>query len=309
MEPIRPDDDELRGKKRPTKTPEKKPEKPEKPKAPKAEVAPRKQKAGKGGGSGAAVWMLTLLLLAGFALGGVVWFDQQQRVKALEAQLEEADYWARQSKLALARFEGELSETGESLEQTGASMAEQLQAHSVRLASADEEIGKLWVLAKDQNRKQLTEQRARIDELESGLTGQREALTALQAEMGALGERLDSDLAGTNKRMDEQNAEVVARVDELAGQVAGVGDLVEQRLQRFAQERRLADEEVQTRLQALERQSGRQAEAGELEQARARLAELEETVKSIDSSRSQLTSRLVRLADEVDELQRRMATQ
>lgn len=306
MEPIRPDDDELRGKKRPTKTPEKKPDKP---KASKAEAAPRKQKAAKGGGSGAAVWMLTLLLLAGFALGGVVWFDQQQRVKALEAQLEEADYWARQSKLALARFEGELSETGESLEQTGASMAEQLQAHSVRLASADEEIGKLWVLAKDQNRKQLTEQRARIDELESGLTGQREALTALQAGMAALGERLDGDLAGTNKRMDEQNAEVVARVEELAGQVAGVDDQVEQRLQRFVQERRLADEEVQTRLQALERQSGRQAEAGELEQARARLAELEEAVKSIDSSRSQLTSRLVRLADEVDELQRRMDAQ
>lgn len=306
MEPIRPDDDELRGKKRPTKTPEKKPDKPN---ASKAEAAPRKQKAAKGGGSGAAVWMLTLLLLAGFALGGVVWFDQQQRVKALEAQLEEADYWARQSKLALARFEGELSETGESLEQTGASMAEQLQAHSVRLASADEEIGKLWVLAKDQNRKQLTEQRARIDELESGLTGQREALTALQAGMAALGERLDGDLAGTNKRMDEQNAEVVARVEELAGQVAGVDDQVEQRLQRFVQERRLADEEVQTRLQALERQSGRQAEAGELEQARARLAELEEAVKSIDSSRSQLTSRLVRLADEVDELQRRMDAQ
>ncbi|MDC0663857.1 hypothetical protein [Marinobacter sp. SS21] len=317
MEPIRPDDDELRGM-RPQKSPKtkagnsavakpdiaasgvKKTSKPRQPSKP----------GGRGhGGAGVGLWLLALLLVAGSALGGAAWFSQQQRIAALESQLEEADYWARQSKLALARFEGELSETGESLEETGASMAERLQAHSGRLDTVDQEIGKLWVLANERNRKQLVEQQARIGTLGTAMAGQQEALTAIQADIAALGGRLDAAMAKTNERMDAQGNQLAGRLQELSGQLDTVGDQVELRLRRFVQERSLAEQEVRTRVQALERRAGQQAEASALDQAEARLAQLEQTVRSIDSSRSQLTSRLVRLSDEVATLRQQMATQ
>jgi len=315
MEPIRPDDDELRGM-RPKISAETKAGNGARRKADTA--ASGVNKPGKSvktdkpavhgrGGSGAAVWLLVLLLVGGFALGGLAWFDQQQRIAVLESQLEEADYWARQSKLALARFEGELSETGESLEETGASMAERLQAHSGRLDTVDEEIGKLWVLANERNRKQLAEQQTRIGALGTAMAGQQESVTAIQADIAALGGRLDAALAKTNERMGEQGDQLSERLQALSGQLTTVGDQVEQRLQRFVQERSLAEQEVRTRLQALERRTGQQAEAGALAQAEARLTQLEQTVRSIDSSRSQLTARLVRLSDEIATLRQQMA--
>ncbi|MDX1754722.1 MAG: hypothetical protein R3175_01525 [Marinobacter sp.] len=302
MEPIRPDDDELRDKLSP-KTPQKRAGKP---KPPRAETGRGKPKVGDGAKSGVAVWLLGLLLLAGVALVGYGGYEQRQRIEVLESQLEEADYWARQSKLALARFEGALSETGESLEQTGASMEERLEAQAGRLDSVDEEVRKLWALANERNRHQLDEQKSRIEELETAIAGQRDTLTALQSEVAALGERFNADLAAMGERVDEQGGRISTRLDELAEQVGGVDDVVERRLQRFAQERSLADQEIRTRLQALERQTGRQATASELAQAQERLRELEQTVNSIDSSRSQFTARLVRLSDEIADLRQQM---
>src|SRR5690606_16239443 len=122
MEPIRPDDDELRaeapfGGAEPRK-PEASKEKPavkkeNPPKAPKE----AKQPGGRGGHNGGGSLMVWVLLILVAAMAGAGWYVQEQRIQALEGQLEEADYWARQSKLALARFEGELSETGESLQE------------------------------------------------------------------------------------------------------------------------------------------------------------------------------------------------
>ena len=121
MEPIRPDDDELRAE-RPIGSAEPKKPADRKPKAssaggaePPREKPAARQKGGNGGGRRGSSAMLWVLLVVVAAAAGAGWYTQEQRVQALESQLEEADYWARQSKLALARFEGELSETGENL--------------------------------------------------------------------------------------------------------------------------------------------------------------------------------------------------
>jgi len=134
MDSIRPDDDELRAD-APIGSSERK-----RPAPKKAAAAPAARSGGSGGsgkrpvgngngngGNGkgglAAVWLL-LIAVAVAAVAG--WYSQNQRIQALESQLEEADYWARQSKLALARFEGELSETGENLQERGQSREEQI---------------------------------------------------------------------------------------------------------------------------------------------------------------------------------------
>jgi len=164
MEPIRPDDDEVR-----TGVPGNNVEERKKREAPvrksadnggPGKPAGRSGKASGGGGSGrSAVLLIALLIVAGAA--GAGWYQQEQRIQALEGQLEEADYWARQSKLALARFEGELSETGENLQERGQSIEETLVSHRERLNTADSEIAKLWGVANDRNRKRLDDHQAR----------------------------------------------------------------------------------------------------------------------------------------------------
>src|SRR5690554_2206277 len=129
MDSIRPDDDELRtrepvaGK---SNKPKRKPVVPEnrdsaggKGNSP----GSGQQKASRGSGPVGLLIVLLLIVTAGGAWFG---WQMQQKLEAVESQLEEADYWARQSKLALARFEGELSETGESLAETGSSIDERL---------------------------------------------------------------------------------------------------------------------------------------------------------------------------------------
>lgn len=305
MEPIRPDEDELRSRSVPETAPKSSRERPVE-KADKANKTPKKSTPAKtpesvsrdndgAGKRSRGVGLLFALLVVAIALGAGLGFQQERRIQALEGQLEEADYWARQSKLALARFEGALSETGESLEETGASMGE-------RLDAVDGEIRKLWVLANERNRQQLENLQAELEGLQSGLAGQVERVGGVESTLDKQRERLTADMAGLGERLDEQGEALAGQLAGLAEQVGSVDGLVDSRLQRFLQERRLADEEVASRLAALERQVSQQAGSAELTQVRNRLTELEQTVKSIDASRAQLTSRLVGLSEELARL-------
>ncbi|SDX64800.1 hypothetical protein [Marinobacter mobilis] len=314
MEPIRPDEDELRSRmaaeavSRPARASDKGDR--ARGEANKAKAPAKKEKPAeaKPGGARAVTW-LAILLLAFVGVGGFLGYQQEQRIEALEGQLEEADYWARQSKLALARFEGALSEAGESLEETGASMGE-------RLDTVDSEIRKLWVLANERNRQQLDQHQTSLETVQSSIA----ALQAGQAEQGeqlggmvgridAQGERLGEDVAGLGQRIDTQAEQLAERLAEVSGRFDLVDEQIDRRLQRFVQERRLADEEVASRLASLERRMDQQAGAAELAQVREQLADIEQTVKAIDASRAQLTSRLVGLSEEVDRLRQETRAQ
>lgn len=266
--------------------------------------------SGKSGkGSAGPVWVLLLLLILVGAGAGWFGWQMQQQVQAMEEQLEEADYWARQSKLALARFEGDLSETGENLEETDSSMDQRLDSLDSKLAEANDEIRKLWVLSNERNRPriaELAEQQeglsSQLDTLSASLESTGQAVTELQAST----ESLDSGLA--QARQDgQQNSE---RLQSLAGDLEGVqehlgamDEQVAQRLQRFQQEQSLTLDGLESRIQAMEGGDGRVEELSrQLAATRSRLNEAEQTLKSVDASRSQLTSRLVRLQDQVDQL-------
>lgn len=308
MEPIRPDEDELRN--RSVATPASKPAKSKtrNDQGKSKESAPAKpSKRAKPDTSARpvgsrGVGVLAVVLIGLMVLGGFLWFEQERRIKALEGQLEEADYWARQSKLALARFEGALSETGESLEETGASMGE-------RLDAVDGEIRKLWALANERNRQQLEHHQQQIESLQAGLSEQGEQSVADKADIQAQGVRLTDEVGKLDQRITSQGEQLSAQLGEVSDQLGSVDTQVESRLQRFLQERRLADEEVNSRLTSLERQVSQQAGVSELAQAMGRLEELEQTVKAIDASRAQLTSRLVGLSEEVARLRQQAAGQ
>lgn len=335
MEPIRPDDDEVRTGLAGNKPEEKlsaqreprgadKAAAAEKPSAPKRGEAgpggPRKPagKAGKssgGGGSGRGVMLgIGLLIVAGAA--GAGWYQQEQRIQMLEGQLEEADYWARQSKLALARFEGDLSETGESLEQKGQSIEDRLATQGERLDTADSEIRKLWGVANDRNRKRLDDHESRLESLrtdvDEGKSG-RESLAAsvedLESGMTSRLDKIETDLEKQITALRETGQENASRLTELDESLAGVDEMVEQQLQRFEREQKLTIDGLESRIASLEKATEDLSSSGQLDAVRDDLAELEKTVSAIDSSRSQLTSRLVRLSEEVNDLRSQVSGQ
>ncbi|MFC4260298.1 hypothetical protein ACFOZ5_14865 [Marinobacter lacisalsi] len=267
---------------------------------------------GRGGSSGALVWSLLIVLV--FVISGAGWFGWQmhQQMQTMEAQVEEADYWARQSKLALARFEGDLSETGENLEETGSSMDQRLGSLDARLKEANDEIRKLWVLSNEKNRPKI----ASLAEQQESLSGQLESLSANLETTGqsvtdlqASTESLSSTLEQTRQTQQENGGRLQALSGELESvneRLAGIDDQVARQLQRFRQEQALAMDGLESRLQALESGGNRVQELSrQLAATRSRLAEAEQTLEAVDTSRAQLTSRLVRLQEQVDQLRAR----
>ncbi|MBU2875684.1 hypothetical protein [Marinobacter salexigens] len=320
MEPIRPDDDELRAE-RPIGTPEHKAPAQKKPKSSAEGGAGGKSRPskpvkgdGNGGGSGrsglAVLWLLVIAVAVASVAG---WYSQNQRIQVLEAQLEEADYWARQSKLALARFEGDLSETGESLEERGASLTEQLDSQKKQLDEADSEIRKLWVVANERNKKRLNDQQERISTLEAGLAEGEKALADVGSTVEKVQASLSADLAALKTRTDTSvaalesaNRQATEKLTALGKQLADVDQVVERRVRRFEQEQKLGIQGIEGRLSALEKKV---AGGDGNKQLENELAALKKSVQAIDSSRAQFTSRLVRLSEEVNQLRNEMSVQ
>ncbi len=315
MEPIRPDDDELRA------------EAPfggadiREPQASKAKRDSGKARKVPGGGDGngrgrgnvSLLWIL-IIGLAGLAVAG--WYTQNQRIVALEGQVEEADYWARQSKLALARFEGELTETGENLQERGTSLAEQIAANDKALETANSEIRKLWVVANERNKERLNTHQSRLEALESTQAENVESLAAVKVSVDKVRSSLAADIAALEEQMktsivalQDANRQATAQLTSLSQQMADVDQVVENRIRRFEQEQKLGLQGMEGRISALEKESGRLAGAGSVQSLKNEVASLKRTIDAVDASRSQLTSRLVRLSEEVNELRSRMSAQ
>ncbi|MCG7199177.1 hypothetical protein MD273_05470 [Marinobacter pelagius] len=322
MDPIRPDDDELRAD-APIGSSERKRSTPRKSATPPAAGAGGSGGAGKApadngnGGNGkgglAAVWLL-LIALAVAAVAG--WYSQNQRIQALEAQLEEADYWARQSKLALARFEGELSETGENLQERGQSLEEQIASNKKGLEEASSEIRKLWVVANERNKARLDEHEEQLATLKSALEEEKKAVASLESSLEEARASLGSEIAELEEQtqtsvvaLKENTAQATEQITKLSQQMADVDQVIEQRIRRFEQEQKLGISGMESRITALEKKTDGVAGSSEVRSLRNQLASLKQTVNSIDASRSQLTSRLVRLSDEVDRLEARISGQ
>ena len=255
-----------------------------------------------------------MILVAVVAGGG--WFTQAQQIEALEGQLEEADYWARQSKLALARFEGDLSETGENLEERGQSIEQKLSDQNERLDTADSEIRKLWAIANERNKKRLDDHQARLETLSGELTQEGDARKALAESVDSLESSLTGELASLKKELDQQivvlkesTEQADKRLTELNSALDGVDQLVDRRIQRFEREQKLGLDGMEGRISALERAVEDVADGSAVNSVRNELNRLKQTVDSIDASRSQLTSRLVRLSEQVDNLRNQSSSQ
>lgn len=321
MEPIRPDDDELRaespiGSARKKPEPARKPASQGKPEGGGKGGTPAPKTPKSGGGKGGGQWALwiALILVVIVAVGG--WFSKARQIEAMEAQLEEADYWARQSKLALARFEGDLSETGENLEERGQSLEQKLAEQTKRLDTADSEIRKLWAIANERNKQRLDDHESRLESLAGALDEEAEARSELATSLGTLETSVSEEIAALESglgrqiaALEESTAQADQRLTELNSALEGVEQLVDRRVQRFEREQKLGIDGLEGRISALERSMDEVADGSAVNSVRTELGRLKQTVESIDASRSQLTSRLIRLSEEVDSLRSQAAAQ
>lgn len=106
-------------------------------------------------------FMVVVLLVA---CGALAWayMDQAARVSDLKEELDDAIGFVSQSKLLMARLEGELNLTGEQLEQSGS-------AAQKKLAFLDSEMRKLWGVSNDRNKKAIKSNADELAKLESAI--------------------------------------------------------------------------------------------------------------------------------------------
>lgn len=150
----------------------------------------------RGGGGG---WRL-LALVALLAAAGLGWFSwqQQQGLEELDRQFTE--------------LRARLDSTGETLSESGASLASRLEAQDAKLDTHWSEIKKLWGVANDRNR--------------SAIEEQGKGLTALEGEL----KRLEQDLKGARASAREAAEAAAAAKSQVAGLAAGVEALKRERL-------------------------------------------------------------------------------
>ena len=223
---------------------------------------------------------LTLVL---FSFLGWAYMKQSQALSKVELDLAEAMDFVNQSKLSMARLEGELNEAGAEIEQSGSAAAE-------KLKFLDSEMRKLWGVAGDKNRKAISENKdalaglgVRVSQLKS------KELAPLQSQLAAQAQQLTALQA----KVSESTA--------LAGQVPALKKQVANGQSELA----LTREALEGSVDALEvRIAGLSDKLGRIENSDAskQVVENSKAIASIDASRRQLNERIVALDRRLNEL-------
>lgn len=220
------------------------------------------------------IWLMMVVIASVVSWFGWEGYKQQQLLDATTAELNDALVFIRQSKLLMARFEGELSETGAELEEsdTGAQK---------KLKFLESEIRKLWGIAYDRNRKAI----AATDE----------AIKQQGAEL--------KNITSTLKQQTKGLADAVAKTDKsVASAVALQSEVILLRE---------LNEQLSAQLKAIEdasssaiaeiRQSIAALKDTQAVEGRVRMNEV--AIEAIDASRLQLNERIVALDRRLNDLQ------
>lgn len=224
--------------------------------------------------------LLTLML---FGFLGWAYMKQSQALSKVEQDLAEAMDFVNQSKLSMARLEGELNEAGAEIEQSGSAAAE-------KLKFLDAEMRKLWGVAGDKNRKAISQNKDALAGLGvrvSQLKGKE--LAPIKSQQAAQAKQV----AALQQQVEESVA-LAKQIPELRKQLAnGQSDLA---LTREALEGNV--DALDTRIEGLIGKLGRLENSDSSKQA----VENAKAIASIDASRRQLNERIVGLDRRLNEL-------
>jgi|GEM_PF-222736 archaellum component FlaC len=226
-----------------------------------------------------------LLAVGGLAFGG--W--QYQRAENQQSSLESVAN-------RVQELEIRLSETGQDLTEAGSTFSEKLEW-------ADSEIRKLWVVAHQRNRPAIEELETSLKDLQNQVAG----VSRTANEANQKSDRLSSQLSQQTSELKQQLAKLSREVESYSSRLAEVSLTTSTLSQQLRdQDRREQVTALRKDLQGLTTRvtdlAGKQT-AEVPENLDKRLAEYDEILASLEASRSQLTSRVTRLMDDVRELQ------
>jgi chromosome segregation ATPase len=246
--------------------------------------APSQPPKSKGNGLMASSVLITLVLLSGFLSWSV--FNQQQTISQLELELADTVNFITASKLLMARFEGELSDTGAEVAQSGSSATK-------KLAFLDSEMRKLWGVAGDRNKKAIAENKQIASELLSAMTELTKEQAGFASQM-KVGNKKLLDIGVSVAALDTASKSLLEDAKKLGVQVSNnTGDMAITR-QVLDDELILIKEIVST-------------SPPELQGLQADMAENKLAIASIDANRGQLNARIVSLEKSINALKRELS--
>jgi chromosome segregation ATPase len=246
--------------------------------------APSQPPKSKGNGLMASSVLIILVLLSGFLSWSV--FNQQQTISQLELELADTVNFITASKLLMARFEGELSDTGAEVAQSGSSATK-------KLAFLDSEMRKLWGVAGDRNKKAIAENKQIASELLSAMTELTKEQAGFASQM-KVGNKKLLDIGVSVAALDTASKSLLEDAKKLGVQVSNnTGDMAITR-QVLDDELILIKEIVST-------------SPPELQGLQADMAENKLAIASIDANRGQLNARIVSLEKSINALKRELS--
>lgn len=214
---------------------------------------------------------LTLVL---FAFLGWAYLEQKRTVDALNKDLSEALAFINQSKLSMARLEGELNEAGAEIEQAGSSATKQLKF-------LDSEMRKLWGVAGDKNRKAIAANKDRVD--------------SVKLQLNALKNKDLKPLEASVAKQEQMLKQLEVRLGNSQAMADQIG-LIKKQSANVASELSLTRESLEQSVAELARNINSQPNNSKA------VAENTESIASINASRRQVNERIVGLERQLNEL-------
>lgn len=254
-----------------------------------AQVGPPAQSSG--GGSLLVTVILLLLVAAGGYLGYNL-MQQQEQLAGLQTELSQAQ-------ARVESLESLLEVTSDSAEQSGQTLQQRLQDVDTRIKERfthfDSEIAKLWTIAYQRNKPQLEQQAELLKALQAQLADAETAVATLRKSAG----KADDALAQLGGLKTEQASLKKALQARLAAAEKQLGTL-EQGLKLESEGR------LKVQKQLADQLSGLSGGGDEVAQLAQRIRQNEQAIKAIDGTRRQLNQDLLRIRQQLNNLQLRM---
>lgn len=246
----------------------------------------------KSSGGGLLITVILLLLVAGGGYLGFNLMQQQEQLARLQSELNQAS-------VRIESLEALLEVTSDSAEQSGQTLQQRLQDVDARVKERfthfDSEIAKLWTIAYQRNKPQLEQQAEQLKQVQTRLAETETTLTALRKET-------------------DKTADGIARLAALKTEQAAMKKALQARLE--ATEKQLSTLEQGLRLESegrlkvqkqLTQQLAGVAGGSDVSAGLAqRIRQNEQAIKAIDGTRRQLSQDLLRIRQQLNNLQLRM---
>ncbi|WP_432697987.1 hypothetical protein ACQUQP_06490 [Marinobacterium sp. YM272] len=245
-----------------------------------------------GRGGGILLTLILLIMAGGTAAVGYWSLELKKTVDSQQAELTVMRERLAEMSEALALTSDTASQAGQTLMGRIGTLEE---TATDKYAHFDSEIAKLWTVAYQRNKPQLEEQQKALD-------AQRETLESLKAGLAAAEKQLSS-FAGTQDELasvKKSLSSLDSALNEQKSRIESVSSDTSFALSLEKDERVAAQQALGQRIDQIGQSARSQGDLS------GRIASIEQSIQAIDGSRRQFNQSLLRLRDQLNQLQLRV---